>query len=761
MDTRTNTFEYTGQYSLEREDICSRVSYFTRRSTATSNLDGGTVPYKIHQARGSWAYKMDFLLSAMGYVIGFGNVWRFPYLVYSNGGGTFLVPYFFMLVFVGIPLFYMELALGQYAGVGPVQLFERMAPLLTGLGYCQCGITFLIAIEYNLILAWVLYYLFAGFSTELPWEKCGENRLLCREIRGSNATENFCDECVWPSEDFYHHTVLGKGEPTDSDFSWCSYGEIRWPLVFCLLLAWTLIGSSLIQGVKSSGKVVYFTATFPFVVLVILLFKSVTLNGAGNGLSYLLSPKVKELWKPKVWITAATQVFYSLSIGYGGLHTLASYNQFNNNCLYDAVIISLSDTCVSILAGVVIFSMIGFIGYKTGKDVPDVVADGPGLTFVSMPDAVSQMPYPHFWSFVFFSMFCALGLDTMFTYMETLLTAMLDQFKWLRPHRSVVVIISCFVGFLLGVSLCAPQGYALFNLLDAKSSTWNLMSIVFMEVISVSWVYGFNNFWECIEEMEMQVHEGVKYYWLISWVCVSPALLFAILLWHLYCLSAPENCNGEGEEKTDELPGITILGYLITFAPLVFLPYYAIKTIVKYKKAGESDLAALITPTSDWAPDTFKSRPRQYRTKDFMYGKAQFWPPPYKAIPPHWDPAEFESSRNDNQTEIIVMPRSRSHLNQTGNNSTQSIVGDSSPDAIKLFYKKKNMETSNQGNQRSSRTRTSSATNGSYKTSSKSSSSNMCSTSTSLSSTSSSEEYTSTTTNANSNIDDTRSSYPD
>merc|ERR1711994_951123 len=127
------------------------------------------------QERGQWSNQFEFILSTVGYAVGLGNVWRFPYLAYKNGGGSFLVPYVIMLFFAGLPLFFMELALGQYSRQGPTRVFGRIAPVFQGLGLAMLGATFFVGIYYNMIIGWTLFYMFSGFTSELPWEGCTPN----------------------------------------------------------------------------------------------------------------------------------------------------------------------------------------------------------------------------------------------------------------------------------------------------------------------------------------------------------------------------------------------------------------------------------------------------------------------------------------------------------------------------------------------------------------------------------------------------------
>ncbi|XP_059505691.1 sodium- and chloride-dependent taurine transporter-like isoform X2 [Stegostoma tigrinum] len=152
--------------------------------------------------REKWASKLDFILSVAGGFIGLGNVWRFPYLCYKNGGGAFLIPYFIFLIGGGLPVFFLEVALGQYTSQGGITCWEKLCPIFSGIGCASIVIVSLLNVYYIVILAWGLYYLFQTFQSELPWATCGhswntknciEDRLrknisLCVTCNGTNLT---------------------------------------------------------------------------------------------------------------------------------------------------------------------------------------------------------------------------------------------------------------------------------------------------------------------------------------------------------------------------------------------------------------------------------------------------------------------------------------------------------------------------------------------------------------------------------------------
>ena len=215
------------------------------------DLNKGAHTEKKTVDRDGWSNQFEFILSTMGYAIGLGNVWRFPYLVYKNGGGTFLIPYFLSLLLIGLPVFFLELALGQFSGQGPAQLFGRISPIFKGLGWTMLSATVFVSLYYNVIMAWTLFYMFKGFATELPWSSCtNDSSYHCvQNFTDTTTNDSFA---VGASEDFFLHQMLGIDKAIHN---WDNFGNLEWQMVLCLLGAWIIVCLCLIKGVQSAGKV--------------------------------------------------------------------------------------------------------------------------------------------------------------------------------------------------------------------------------------------------------------------------------------------------------------------------------------------------------------------------------------------------------------------------------------------------------------------------------------------------------------------------
>uniref|UniRef100_A0A8C4MH99 Transporter n=1 Tax=Equus asinus asinus TaxID=83772 RepID=A0A8C4MH99_EQUAS len=216
--------------------------------------------------RPKWDNKLQYLLSCVGFAVGLGNIWRFPYLCQTYGGGAFLIPYFIALAFEGIPLFHMELAIGQRLRKGSIGVWTTISPYLGGIGLGCFTVSSLIGIYYNTVLTWVLWYLLNSFQNPLPWSACPPDR---------NRT-GFVEECQRSSSVsyfWYRQTLNVTADINDS-------GSIQWQLMVCLVASWAVVYLCIIRGIETTGKAIYFTALFPYLVLTIFLIRGLTLPGS-------------------------------------------------------------------------------------------------------------------------------------------------------------------------------------------------------------------------------------------------------------------------------------------------------------------------------------------------------------------------------------------------------------------------------------------------------------------------------------------------
>ncbi|NXX13854.1 SC6A7 protein, partial [Podargus strigoides] len=526
--------------------------------------------------RETWASTCEFLLSCLGHCVGLGSLWRFPYLCHRNGGGVFLIPYFLLLLVVGLPLFLMELSLGQYGAAGPIAVW-KCCPLLKGVGIAMLIVSCLVSLYYNVVIAWALYYLGSSFQSPLPWscrapgnaDLCQVVTCWCCVLQNTSGTASGASA----SEIFWHERVLGV--PQSSGLG--DPGPVRWPLALCLLAAWILLFLCALKGARSSGKVLYFTAPVPYLLILVLVTRGATLDGSLLGVRFYLSAADwSGLQSAQVWSDAASQIFYSLGIGFGGLLSTASHNRFDNNVIRDTLAIAIGNCCTSILAGFAVFAVLGHMAWRRGVPVGSVAHSGPGLAFVAYPEVLSLLPASPLWSILFFLMLVTLGVDTLFRNIEGITRAILEEFPALRDWRRKMALLGalCISFYLLGLLLVTQGGIFWFTLIDTYSTGFGLIILTLFMCLGIAFCYGVNQFCSDIVDMICRCPPWCSHslgYFRVCWAFFTPCLLlFTLIFTFLDMHSVPLRYGPY------EFPAWgTALGICVCAVPSLQLPLWA------------------------------------------------------------------------------------------------------------------------------------------------------------------------------------------
>nr|XP_043901557.1 sodium- and chloride-dependent betaine transporter-like [Solea senegalensis] len=484
--------------------------------------------------RGWWASKTEYILVVAGNMVGLGNVWRFPYLCYKNGGGAFLVPYCLFAAVVGIPLFLLESAMGQYTQEGCVTCWKKLLPLAKGIGYGQLVLR-LYDFSYVIVQVWTLVYLFFSFTPQLPWASCDHawNSANCVSLSSPNVSVNQTTSInntntTSASLEFWERRVLGMSGGIEE------LGSVRWELALALLFCWVCCYFSIWKGIRSTGKVVYFTATFPYAMLLILLIRGVTLPGAWDGIRYYLYPDFKHLVNLEVWIEAGSQICFSYSLASGLLIVLSSHNEYKNNCYKDCFWLCLLNSGTSFFAGFVIFSLLGFMAQKQRVTVDKVAESGPGLSFIVYSEATAMMPLPQFWSVCFFLMVFFLSVDTHFVTVECFITSLTDLFpRHLRgPGRyEVFLFLVCLFVFLIQLTLVTEGGIYVFLLIDYYGCTRAYhYFMILSESVALAWCFGSDQIMNSIEDM---TGHRPSIFFHVCWKYILPVLSLTSFILYL------------------------------------------------------------------------------------------------------------------------------------------------------------------------------------------------------------------------------------
>ena len=416
---------------------------------------------------------------------------------------------------------------------------------------------------YSVIIAYSIYFFFTSFRTDLPWSGCNNPRWVrigiarkylwrfSRQFPFSQTTPDCWnmaklqlnltrpDNPQTPAEEFFQWVYcFGFQKAFNSIVSICSNkvlqmshgiqhpGSIRWDLVACLICAWILVYFAIWKSIKSSTKIRYFTASFPFVLIVVFLGRALTLEGAEKGLQFFFRPNWEALKSSNVWINAAGQSFNSLGIAFGSMISFASYNKYNNNIVHDTIAVASVNFLTSMLVGIFAFATIGNIAFEQSLPIDRVIEDGPGLIFIVYTQALARMPGPQLWSVLFFFMLLCLGLNSQFAIVEVVVTSIQDGFpNWIRQklvYHELLVLLVCAAAFFFGLPNIIQGGIYYFQLIDHYVASITILFIAFFQIVAVSWFYGVGRLTKSIKEM---TSKNPSLYFQFCWFFAAPTLL--------------------------------------------------------------------------------------------------------------------------------------------------------------------------------------------------------------------------------------------
>ncbi|UBF27229.1 sodium-dependent transporter [Kovacikia minuta CCNUW1] len=441
-------------------------------------------------SRQRWSSRTVFLLAALGSALGLGNVWRFPYLAGKYGGGAFLLPYLIALVLVGIPMLMLEFAIGQKMQRGAIDCFRKLHGRFAGLGIYTLVTSFIICAYYVVVMAWCLLYFLASFGVK--WSGNAKN--------------------------FFYQDILQVSESVSN------LGGINWSVLLALLVVWIAIYFCVWKGTESVGKVVQYSVPLPVILLGVLLLRAVTLPGFQEGWRMYLSPTWSALIDPEVWTAAFSQTFYTLSLAFGIMIAYGSYKEDGEDIARDSWLTTLFNTAISLLAGFVVFGILGYMAWQTKTPITELAASGPGLAFVVFPEALSLMPLPGLFSVLFFLMLFSLGIDSAFSLVEALNAAILDRHPQFKTAK--VSLWVCLAGFVAGIIFTTRAGLYLLDIADHFTTNYNLMLIGIFQAILVGWIYGAEKLRRYIDRVsDWQVGK----WWNVSIKFIIPAVLMGLL----------------------------------------------------------------------------------------------------------------------------------------------------------------------------------------------------------------------------------------
>ena len=452
-----------------------------------------------------------------------------------------------------------------------------------------------------------------SFYPTLPWTVCNplnKNALLQENKTCLPYGANHTDENLTPvsSIELYFTKDIWniKSDITDG------LGVPDASLMAALAVVWFLLYVCMRSGLRGQGKVSYFTAIVPYVILIIMLVKGLTLDGAWNGIKFFFTPVWKDeeekitLLNLEVWYAAITQSFYSLTIGFGCLGTYAKYNKFRHPTSRDALIISFADCFTSILAGTVIFAVLGHMAHQQGKKVADMVKEidgGMGFVFTVYPEVLSSFPASNLFAILFFLMLVTLGFGSGIGLLVTITNTVYDAFPGVKDKTLLKII--CIMGAAIGLFYVTPGGSIVLTLADDSFERMNL-GLASFEVVAICWVYGTNN---VMRDLNFMLNTKLSIYWRFCWTIFCPVLLPLVLVYMMVT---------QGWDKVfKDIPAAVVVATFLTMAGLAWVPGNFLYTLLKDQEGKRwwhklvscvksSDLkesfGAMFRPTDTWGP---------------------------------------------------------------------------------------------------------------------------------------------------------------
>ncbi|XP_046360459.2 sodium- and chloride-dependent glycine transporter 2-like [Haliotis rufescens] len=561
-----------------------------------------------------WTSRLDYILTLVGYTVGLGNLWRFPFVCQRNGGAAFLIPYLLFMMTVAMPLFFLEVIIAQLSRRGPIGAWG-LCPLMKGIGISQVIVCGMIVPYYSMVFAWVLYYLYSSFSTVLPWTTCDNswNTLQCvvHKDAGTNVTalldtnltytETVNDTFRSSAEEFWKRDVLRLSSGLDH------IGPLQPHLGGAWLASCLIMFLCVIKGIRSVGKVVYLTALLPYFLLPVLLVRSCMMPGALDGILYFISPDFSQLANSQVWLEALVQVFFSVGPAWGAIITMASHNPPHNNAAWDAFIVTLVGVVTSLLAGVVMFAALGFLAAEVETPISQVISSGPGIGFVVYPEALSLLPVPQLWSVLFFLMLLVLGIDSMFVTMETVVVTLEELFSRFLPDtkclHGLLAGVYVILVFALGLPLTTSGGMYIYQLLDSHVAAVSLLLIAFLECVVIAWFYGIRRF---SVDVEYMLGRQPPVIYKILCCFVTPTLLLIALVVTLITFKSPSYGHYIYP------PFSVMIGWFIAVVSIVPIPVTMVIQVAKRKGSLRQRMKLSLAPDSGWEMSTRRIRAEEY-----------------------------------------------------------------------------------------------------------------------------------------------------
>ncbi|HHE9947803.1 TPA: sodium-dependent transporter [Haemophilus influenzae] len=403
------------------------------------------------QKRETFSGRRAFILAAIGSAVGLGNIWRFPYTTYENGGGAFIIPYLIALLTAGIPLLFLDYAIGHRHRGGAPLSYRRFSPHFEVFGWWQMMVNVIIGLYYAVVLGWAASYTYFSFTG--AW---GDKPI-----------------------DFFIGEFLKMGD-IKNGISFEFVGMVTAPLIAMWIVALGVLSMGVQKGIAKVSSVLMPVLVVMFMVIVIY---SLFLPGAAKGLDALFTPDWSKLSNPSVWIAAYGQIFFSLSIGFGIMVTYASYLKKESDLTGSGLVVGFANSSFEVLAGIGVFAALGFIATAQGQEVSEVAKGGIGLAFFAFPTIINKAPFGEVLGMLFFGSLTFAALTSFISVIEVIISAIQDK---IRISRGKVTFIVGVPMMLVSVILFGTTtGLPMLDVFDKFVNYFGIVAVAFASLIAI------------------------------------------------------------------------------------------------------------------------------------------------------------------------------------------------------------------------------------------------------------------------------------
>ena len=411
-----------------------------------------------------WDSSLAFIFAMIGAAVGLGNIWRFSYVLYSNGGGSFFIPYFIAIAIMGIPFLILEYGVGFSFKESFSKIMKKIKPEFEIIAWILVLFVFIVTIYYMVILSWDLVYLLSSFT--FNW--------------GTDTAT------------YFTQTVGGSSNLSNASF-------LLIPTTVGVLILWVILWFISHRDVdKGIGKVSKVLIPALFVIMGIIIVYALTLPGASLGINTLLTPDWSMLGNVNIWLAAFAQIIFSLSMGQAIALTYASYLPENSKLIDNVLIVVASNSAFEICTAFGVFSILGYMSVTAGTPMVQLVTEGTGLVFVVFPMIFNIMgPVGRILAPLLFLAILFAGITSALGFLEPMLNSTTVKLGWSRKKTATVLsIIGCAFSIILTTGISSY----LVGIIDSFVNEFGILLLIGIQCIIFAWFYGLDHFLPALNE---------------------------------------------------------------------------------------------------------------------------------------------------------------------------------------------------------------------------------------------------------------------